>query len=307
MTRISSFGQSSLLLQNTLRNQERLFTSQQQITTGKKASSFQELSPRVQEAMSARQTQFNTESFRTTIQSVRQNVDIYDVQITTITNAARDLQQAAVTAVGQNDAAGFDSALQQAFDLISSALNTRLNGNFIFGGSNNDQPPLAISSLADLQALPLSDDAFVNDSKRKSAIIADGINLEFGQLADDVASDIMASFKRIADFNAGPSGPFSGELTTAQRTFLETEIDLIEQASQQAQQAQTQNGLASNRLDVVDDQHQTSLVFLEQLVSDIEDVDLAEAVTRLQQDQLALEVSFQAIGTLSRLSLLNFL
>ncbi len=307
MARISSFGQSSLLLQNTLRNQGRLFTSQQQITTGKKAHTFQEMSPKVQEAMSARQSQFNTKNFRETILSVRQNVDIYDVQLSTITDAIRDLKQATVTAVGQNDAAGYMSVLEQTFDLVSTALGTRLNGNFIFGGTRTDQSPLAINSLADLQALAVSDDAFVNDQKTKTALVADGIDLEFGQLADTVASDIMASLKRIADFSSGPSGPLTGDLTPAQRTFLEGEISLIEQAAQKAQASQTQNGLVSNRLDIIDDQHQTSLVFLEQLVSDIEDVNLAEAITRLQQDQTALEVSFQAISTLSRLSLLNFL
>ncbi len=307
MARISSFGQSSLLLQSALRNQGRLFTSQQQVATGKKAHSFQEMSPRVQEAMSARQSRFNTQNFRETIQSVRQNVDIYDVQLGTITNAARNLKQATVTAVGQNDAAGYISILEQTFDLVSSALTTRLNGNFIFGGTRTDQSPLSITSLAELQALPISDDAFLNDQKIKTALVADEINMEFGQLADDVAADIMASLKRIADFNSGPFGPLTGALTPAQSTFLEGEINLIEQAVQKAQTAQTRNGLISNRLDIIDDQHQTSLIFLEQLVSDIEDVNLAEAITQLQQDQMALEVSFQAISTLSHLSLLNFL
>lgn len=307
MTRISSFGQSNLLLQNTLRNQERLFIAQEQITTGKKASSFQELSPKVQESLSARQTRAAIGTFRTTIQSIRQTIGIYDTQLTTVTNATRDLKEAMVIAVGQEDGTGFRAQIEQAFELVTSALNTRLNGNFIFGGAQIDQPPVSVATLTDLQALPTSDDAFQNDSAKSTALIAEGIAFTFGQVADDVADEIMASFRRLADFDTGPSGPFDGKLTPAQRAFLETEIGNIEQAIQKAQGAQTRNGLNSNRLDVVDEQHAASELFIEQLVSDIEDVNLAEAISRLTQDQTALEASFQAIGTLSRLSLLNFL
>lgn len=307
MTRISSFGQSSLLLLNTLRNQERLFISQEQITTGKKASTFQELSTSVQDSLSARQSRASVDTFRQTIRTIRQTIDIYDVQLTTITESARDLRASMMTAIGQEDGSGFGSQIEQAFQLVSSALNTKLNGKFIFGGANIDQPPVGISSLADLQALATSDDAFANDGAKTSALIAEGIEFSFGQVADEVAGDIMASFRRLADFDSGPSGPFNGKLTAAQRAFLETEITNIEQAVQKAQTIQTRNGLNSNRLDTVDEQHGASQVFLEQLVSDIEDVNLAEAITRLNQDQTALEASFQAISVLSRLSLLNFL
>ncbi|MFQ5347392.1 MAG: flagellin [Rhodothalassiaceae bacterium] len=307
MTRISSFGQQGVLLQATLRNQEQLFRAQKQITTGKKASQFRELGSRVQEALNARQSREAVATFRSTIQQVRQTVDAYDVQIGAVADAARSLQQAVVTAVGQEDATGLMASLDQAFTIAVSALNTRINGNFIFGGARTDQPPVTVSTLSDLQALALSSDAFGNDQTIRSAFIAEGTDIKFGQLANGVASEIFASFKRIADFDAGPSGPLSGKLTAAQRAFLETEIGNIESAVQQIQSAQVKNGLASNRLDVADAQHESTQVFLESLVSDIEDVNLAEAVSRLNQDQVALQASFEALRTLGQLSLLNFL
>ncbi|RMD86452.1 MAG: hypothetical protein D6807_09660, partial [Alphaproteobacteria bacterium] len=254
-----------------------------------------------------RQSREAVGTFRSTIQQVRQTVDAYDVQIGAVADAARSLQQAVVTAVGQEDTTGLMANLDQAFTIAVSALNTRINGNFIFGGARTDQPPVTVSTLSDLQALALSSDAFANDQTVRSAFIAEGTDIKFGQLADGVASEIFASFKRIADFDAGPSGPLSGKLTAAQRAFLETEIGNIESAVQQIQSAQVKNGLASNRLDVADAQHESTQLFLESLVSDIEDVNLAEAASRLNQDQVALQASFEALRTLGQLSLLNFL
>ncbi|MEX0300304.1 MAG: flagellin [Kordiimonas sp.] len=48
-------------------------------------------------------------------------------------------------------------------------------------------------------------------------------------------------------------------------------------------------------------------MFLETFIADLEDVDIAEAVTRLNNDQVALEASYRSIGSLSQLSLLRFL
>ena len=43
------------------------------------------------------------------------------------------------------------------------------------------------------------------------------------------------------------------------------------------------------------------------VISDIEDVDMASAVTRLNGDQTALQASYKVMAQLSQLSLLNFL
>lgn len=47
--------------------------------------------------------------------------------------------------------------------------------------------------------------------------------------------------------------------------------------------------------------------FLEVFISDIEDVNIAEAITRVNNDQVALEVSYKVMGELGNLSLLNFI
>jgi flagellar hook-associated protein 3 FlgL len=42
-------------------------------------------------------------------------------------------------------------------------------------------------------------------------------------------------------------------------------------------------------------------------VSDLESVDMGEAITRLNQNQVALQAALQVASQLNRLSLLNFL
>ncbi len=307
MTRIASFGQQSLLIQNTLRNQERLFQAQQQVTTGKRADNFAELSPDVQAALSARRSLAATDTFLKTIKSVQQIVDFYDVQMTAVTGAAEDLQDAIRTAIAQEDARGLISQLSQTLSSIVSALNSRINGVFLFGGSRTDQPPVTVQNLSDVVALASSSDAFANNGDKREAAIAEGITLQFGLVADEVAGPIMAVIKAIADFDAGAGGPLDGPINAAQRAFLESQLTALDSAIRTARNFQVTNGLNGNRLKDMEAQQGEAKVFLEGLVSDVEDVDMAEAISRLNQNQIALEASFRAIGTLSRVTLLNFL
>ena len=47
--------------------------------------------------------------------------------------------------------------------------------------------------------------------------------------------------------------------------------------------------------------------YAEIVAADIESVDIAEVITRIDQDQLAIEASARALAQASELSLLNFL
>ena len=53
--------------------------------------------------------------------------------------------------------------------------------------------------------------------------------------------------------------------------------------------------------------HENELAFINRFIANIEDTDIAEAVTKLNQDQLALESSFRVFSQLNSLSLLNLI
>lgn len=308
MLRVSTFGQQTTLLQNTMRNQERLFVGQQQITTGKKATSFRELSASVQDAFNARQMRDGVAAFRDSITKVKQTVETYDLQLERMAGSARELENAILDVLGGGEISALGAVIEETMATLASGLATRSNGQFIFSGARTDSSPLAATTLPDLASLLTSDEAFVNDSQIRTARIDEGVDLGFGLTADGVASDIMALLKRFADFgpitdlNAPAPIPYP-----TQREFLADAFETAGKAARQIENARITNGLNSQRLAATDEQHADREVFLETLISDIEDVDMAEAISRFNQDQIALEASFSAIASLQRLSLLNFI
>lgn len=307
MTRVASFSQSQSLLQGILRNQSNLFDAQKQVTTGKKSDDFAGIANQVSTLVGAKALKARTETYISTAETISRNLQVYDVQLTAITDTAREARQTIVEALAQDEAVGFSTIMGEAYNRIASALNTKVGGNYIFAGSKTDTPPLLTTNFNDLPGLAAVADAFDNDQVRASARVADNVETEFGILADDVADQLVASFKRMAEFNAGPDGPVDGKLTPAQRAFLENELLLLDAAIADSQTALVTNGLKAQKLDEIKDQHDDQRVFLETFVADIEDVNIAEAISRLQNDQTALEVSFRVVGEVSRLSLADFI
>lgn len=308
MTRVSSFGQSQMLLQSLVANQRAVFEDQQAITTGKKAQDYSGLAGDVASLLSAKTVRTRTEGYIDLIRMAEGRVDTNDVQVDAMLQTARDLRQTVITTLADGQATSFRDIMEEAFSFITSSLNTEMAGQFIFSGSKTDIPPVTAQTLDDLIAAANAGDIFQNDSRVAVVRASANVDVEVGLLADDIALDFMASLKRLADFDADPmTGPLDGPLTDAQRTFLSSELPLLDAAIDKMQSEQTRNGLRFGRFETLVNQHEDSLLFLEEFISNIEDTNIAEAITKLNSDQMALEASMRTIGTLTRSSLLDFI
>lgn len=307
MTRIASFGQTQLQLNSLLQNQARLITTQDQISTGKKAQTFSGMTNESSTLMGVKSLKSRTDKYMETLTQVNQQLDMNNVQIGAIENSAQALKQAMVEAVGQEQSSALPELLQETLSSMVSALNSRIGSNYIFAGSRVDTPPVISSSIADLLAAPDAASMFQNDSAKPSARTGDDTISEYGLLASDIGQDLMASLKRIADFNAGPNGPIEGRLTATQKSFLQTEIANMTASIDTVLQQNAVNGIRSQKTEELKSQYQNNSDFLAGFIGDIEDTDMTQAATQLSLDQLSLQASYKVMAQMSQMSLLNFL
>lgn len=308
MTRVSSFGQSQSLLNSLLRNQGRVFEGQMQLNTGKKTQEFRGLAGDGADAMSARSFRTRTQTFIDTTKTVRRQIDANDVQLNGMLDMTRNFRQNILTVIGADEAIAFEDVMRETFNFVASALNTQIGGDFIFAGANTDVPAVKGTDISDLVAATNATDLFANDNRVAKAFISENVDVKYGILASDLATPVFESLKRIADFHfTGPNGPIDGKLTPTQRAFLESEMLTLDDAISHMQSVQTQNGLLSGRLDTVENQHSNAEQFLEELVSDLEDVNMAEAITKLNNDRTALEASLRNMSSITSMNLMDFI
>ena len=117
----------------------------------------------------------------------------------------------------------------------------------------------------------------------------------------------MASLQRLAQFDQGPNGPFSGQLTDAQKTAISDELDKLSAAFTGLLNSQAENGRVAKDVDAASDRQQDNLDSLNGAVGGIVNVDLAAVAVKLNQAQYAYQASANVFATIKGLSLLNYL
>ena len=192
------------------------------------------------------------------------------------------------------------------FSAASDSLNARFGGRYLFSGGQIDIKPVASTQLSDLTGAPDVSDAFANDSQATISRLDENSTIKSGFLADEVGKPLFGVFRQVQAYIES-NGPFGGVLTPAQTTFLEGIVGQFESAREGLTQAAQANGLNQNRLDAAMDQHKDRQMILKGTVSDVVDVNMAEAITRLEQAQTAMQATAQVFTTLKDSSLLNYL
>ncbi|MEL7491764.1 MAG: flagellin, partial [Pseudomonadota bacterium] len=136
--------------------------------------------------------------------------------------------------------------------------------------------------------------------------VEEGVSVDGGPLASEIGARLLAELGDLADAQA-TLGSFSGELSAAQRDLLVEKIATFDAIAAELTRELGLNGVAQGQASEAINRGAAARDLAEIVASEIEDADLAEVVARLNQDQLAIQASAQALSTATQLSLLNFL
>jgi len=303
MTRISTYAANQSSLMDLMKAQRQMFEAQNQLTSGKLATDLKGVGYQAETLSAARAAQERAKSYEEAAVRTEARLEAQDLALEQISSAVSDLRIAVTSREG-------DFVMQQvkeAFYEVTNALNTRHAGNYLFGGTRSDAAPVNIDDISQLTAVASADEVFENSDRKPQVQLDQNYTVDVGMLADDVGGEVMASFKRIADFDAGPNGPFTSPVSAAQEAFLQTEIQNVITALDNVQTMVGQNGAKQAHVESLKTGHSDRQDFLTKMISDIEDVDMAEAASRFQQARTAVDVSAMTFSTLSQVSLLSYL
>jgi flagellar hook-associated protein 3 FlgL len=306
--RIATNSQSQLMLSQIQQAELALNKAQTQVTSGKVATDYAGIGDKTAMLEATRSAANRADAYQSATTLAVNQANLQDNHMSSLSDLANQLRQAITTATGDNDGSTLMTTAQGIFDQVVQILNSKdSNGNYLYGGDKNNQPPVTATSLNDLISMTSSSDAFQNGTVANSVMIGDGQSVKVGMLASDIGSGLLKTLKDIADFNAGPNGNFSTGLTDAQSTFLSGEIQTATTAASQVNNAAAANGNVYGQLkDASANQKAMSNLF-QGFVANIEQVDMPTAITQLNQSQVALQAALQVTAQLNQVSLLNYL
>jgi flagellar hook-associated protein 3 FlgL len=178
---------------------------------------------------------------------------------------------------------------------VAAQLNFALDGRYLFSGTRTDQRPVALPAT-----LPTSVDPslyYQGDRLDRTVWIDGQVELALPARADDPAlGGLFAAL-----------GTTLAAHVSNDRAALETALGQAEQAVAGVVELRSRVGASAARVEGVTEGQRSTILYLDQTRSAIEDTDVAEAMTRMAQDKVAIEASYLIVSQVSRLSLADYL
>ena len=284
-----------------------LDTTNRQVASGKLADTYSGYGDKTAVMEAARSAAARADANAATAQQASIRLDLQDTQLSQLANLADQVRQSLTKAAADQDATTLMTQMEGYFSQAVDILNAKDDSGYVYGGDKNQTPPVTVQTLSDLAALPSVAQAFANGSVKTSVRVGDGQTVETGLLASDLGTELFSLFQQVAQFDAGGNGPFDAKTAPAQQSFLESTISTAADNAAELNRQAAGNGI---RYQIVQDTlarlNSTSVVY-KGLVSNIEDVDMAAALAKLNQNQIALQASFQMASKLNQMSLLDYL
>jgi flagellar hook-associated protein 3 FlgL len=307
VTRVTTPGNYSAVLANLLAAQQRQMEAGDKVSTGKNGQNLKDYARNSELLTAMRSVQARVGAFADQNQLLSDKLATQNTALTRVADSAQAIRQAMADALASGRVDTLVEDVQAQMRNAVEAMNARYGGKSLFSGGQVDTQSVTATSLADLTAGPPISSFFKNDDFKVTAKLDEATTVTTGLLASDIGTDMLAALKDFQAFNESADGPFTGQLTDAQKTFLEGQLSTWDQVRADVTQVAAYNGSNQKRVETIGDDLQTRQDQLTGMLADITDADMAQAAAQLQQSQLAVQSAAYVFQSLQASSLINLL
>ena len=306
MTRIANLAQQTLILSQIHDAQSRMQETQIQMSTGYSSQSYAGIAPQTQLLVSLESNRARIMQYQTNNGTIDLRLQSMESAVGNTVDAATKLKTLLVNGLNNNIAADMSLGMQaqNLLNEVAKQLNVKIGDRYLFSGSKTDTAPVDLSAAgygAPPPTYPSTADTgyYQGDGVVLTTRAADDYDVSYGVTADDPAFEkLIRALQLTATVTTTP---------TLDRDRLQNGLDLVNQAINELSTVRSKIGGTQNALDAANQDHIDMTLYMEQSITKITQVDVAEAATRLSADQVMLQASYMTISQLSKLSLANYL
>jgi len=290
-----------------------------QMSTGKRIVTPSDDPSGAARVLGLNQAKSRTDQFQNNINTLKSSLQIEETAMTGIVNTLQRVRELTIQA--NNDTydatqrAAIALEMQEHFEAITAFANTTNgNGEFLFGGYNNRDVPFenvagVVNYKGDQgqQLLQVSATRQIASGDNGFDIFMNLRGSDNGDTANNSPISVFAIVKELETVlrtNAG--SPSASPAETFHESMSRT-IGNLDVALGQIADAQAAIGARLNAVENQESVNEDYLVQLSTTLSEIQDLDYTEAVSRLEQEQLGLQASQQTFTKIQGLSLFNYL
>lgn len=200
--------------------------------------------------------------------------------------------------------------ISQLKDELLAAANTKVNGNYIFAGFEDQTLPFAANPAYD-PLDPLSLPMLYNGDENPVTLeISPGESIAISLTGNELFLGDANNDGAVDPGNVDMFGILT-RLEEAIRTNnivdIEGQIDALDTAIDQGSQLLGRIGNNAQRVETAITQLENSQIDVKEILSRYEDADLIETITNLTQQETAFEAALKVVAQVSQLSILNYM
>jgi flagellar hook-associated protein 3 FlgL len=309
-----SQGVTSMNTQNFKLNKTML-----QLSTGKRIVTPSDDPAGAARVLGLNQAKSRTEQFQDNINTLKSSLQIEETALSGIVNTLQRVRELTIQAnndtydATQREAIALE--IQEHFEAITAFANTTNgNGEFLFGGFNNRDIPFenvggVVNYNGDQgqQLLQISATRQVASGDNGFDVFMNLRGSDNGDTSNAYPMSVFAVVKElevVLSSNAGSPSAFPVETFHESMSRIIGNIDV---ALGQISDVQAGIGARLNATESQENVNEDYLVQLATTLSETQDLDYTEAISRLEQEQIGLQASQQTFTKIQGLSLFNFL
>lgn len=295
--RIGDLAQSQRLIATMGGIQARLADNQAAVSSGKAVASYDRIADRAGELLRVRDASAVRTALADQNERLGHELQIMDEALGAVVDIA---SKARVTMLQRLDGnLGDEVALDREVDVmlaqLEDALNTRFDGRYLFGGTRTDAAPVSLPTPP--ATVPDPALYYHGDQVRLSVRAEIGVELSYG-----VTADAAPFAGLIAALGQARAAHLAGD-----RAGLATAAAGLDAALGDLTDLRAQVGVTAARVESIAEGQRSAILYLDEVTSSIEEVDLAATLTRIANDQAGLEAAYMVTARLASLSLADYL
>jgi flagellar hook-associated protein 3 FlgL len=282
------------VLANIQQNQDRMETLQGQITSGSRITKPSDDPIGAAHALSFQEGLDTTDQYLTNINEAQAWLNTTDEALNTVTSDIQRARELAVQAASDTSTAEDRTAIQQEINQLQAhALDlsqSKYGSYYIFAGTRSDQPGYVQANPSTVAG------AYQGNTGQVQRQISTGVTMAVNVDAQPTFDPLFTALNQL---QAG--------LTANSSSQIQTSISALDSALTAINTSRAQVGAKVNRLEALQNQLGSVKVNLAGLLSNVKDVDMAQAITSFSMAQTVLQASLKAGAQALQPTLLDYL
>ena len=295
--RVSTYSMHQNTLGDVSRVQNNITNLQNQISSGKKTDNFQGLGSKVEHFVSLEDKMAKAENYIENNAVILSRVNTTRVVMEDIIDLVDDMENLIVASrnLGVEDSLDFDNQMGNMRDRLGEMLNTRFDGQYLFGGTRTNAPPVADNPAPLVPGVP---DANYYDGSSEDVVarVDDNVEINYGVRADAEGFQKVFASISLAIESEGENDEGLGEA-----------LDLMQDGLKEVIAEQTSVNSNIVAIESITTRHGDLQLYWKGVSESLINTDIVEASTQLAIDQTVLQAAFQSFASLNRLRLVDFL